>query len=390
MSRPDRPIHQRRQVAAVLRRAGRPLRARRRVGPPRPRLPQRGQGGARRAVLRRRADPRGAGHELPGIGKTLEEKVAALLATGTIPAVEKLRAKFPPGLVDMTRLPGLGPKKARKLFDELGIDSLGALREAAEEEQLRDVRGFGPKFEASVLPRSTPGSPTRPPHACCSTRRSPSPRGSSRRCARTPRRTRSSWRAARAGRRLLQGPRHHRDRLRPDDAHRAFARLDVIESVAGPGQNAVRAARTPACRRRPRRRARPVRQPPAALHRLEAPQRALREAAVRHGLHVSEYGLLDDATRDRPTAARPRTRSTSASGCRGSRPSCARTAASSRRGDDGLPVLIEPADLLGDLHMPPRPPTAATVEQMARPPATAAWSTSPTPTTRRRTASATT
>src|SRR3954454_23992855 len=85
--------------------------------------------------------------ELPGIGRTLEEKIQALLDTGTIPAVEKLRAKFPPGLLDLTRLPGLGPKRARRLFDELGIDSLDALREAAQKERLRGVRGFGQKFE---------------------------------------------------------------------------------------------------------------------------------------------------------------------------------------------------------------------------------------------------
>src|SRR3954453_8155389 len=72
--------------------------------------------------------------DLPGIGRTLEEKIQALLATGSIPAVEKLRAKFPPGLMDLTKLPGLGPKRARKLFDELGIDSLDALRSAAESE----------------------------------------------------------------------------------------------------------------------------------------------------------------------------------------------------------------------------------------------------------------
>src|ERR671929_2335152 len=65
--------------------------------------------------------------ELPGIGRTLEEKIEALLDTGTIPAVEKLRARIPAGLVALTRLPGLGPKRARKLFDEVGIDSLQAL-----------------------------------------------------------------------------------------------------------------------------------------------------------------------------------------------------------------------------------------------------------------------
>src|SRR4051795_8448264 len=93
----------------------------------------------------------GRATELPGIGKTLEEKIVALLDTGTIPAVEKLRAKFPPGLVDMTRLPGLGPKRARRLFDELGIGSLADLKAAAEAHQLRGVRGFGPKFEEAML-----------------------------------------------------------------------------------------------------------------------------------------------------------------------------------------------------------------------------------------------
>src|SRR3954468_22120356 len=98
---------------------------------------------------------------LRGSGKTLEEKLRALLETGTSPAAEKLRAKFPPGLIDLTRLPGLGPKRARKLFDELGIDSLEALRTAAEEHRLREVRGFGPKFEDAVLEAFAAGVPER-------------------------------------------------------------------------------------------------------------------------------------------------------------------------------------------------------------------------------------
>jgi len=59
-------------------------------------------------------DPRRA-TELAGIGPTIQEKVLALAGEGTIPAAAKLRAKFPPGLIEMTRLPGLGPKRARKL-----------------------------------------------------------------------------------------------------------------------------------------------------------------------------------------------------------------------------------------------------------------------------------
>ena len=89
--------------------------------------------------------------ELPGIGRTLEEKIHALLETGQIPAVEKLRAKFPPGLMDLTRLPGLGPKRARRLYEDLGIASLEDLRTAAETQRLRGLRGFGPKFEEAVL-----------------------------------------------------------------------------------------------------------------------------------------------------------------------------------------------------------------------------------------------
>ncbi len=89
--------------------------------------------------------------ELPGVGKTLEEKLKALLETGTIPAAEKLRARFPAGVVEMTRLDGLGPKKARRLYDELGIDSLDALRAAATEDRISELKGFGPKAQASIL-----------------------------------------------------------------------------------------------------------------------------------------------------------------------------------------------------------------------------------------------
>src|SRR2546429_4199697 len=88
--------------------------------------------------------------ELAGIGKTIAEKLQVLFETGEIPAAQKLKAKYPPGLVEVTRLPGFGPKRARKLFDELGIRSLDDLRAAVEQERLRDVPGFGPKAEENV------------------------------------------------------------------------------------------------------------------------------------------------------------------------------------------------------------------------------------------------
>src|SRR5687767_13708814 len=88
--------------------------------------------------------------EVPGIGKTLEEKLRALDETGEIPAAVKLRAKFPGGLIDVMHLPGFGPKRARKLYDELGIDSLDALRAAAEDGRIRELRGFGEKAEENL------------------------------------------------------------------------------------------------------------------------------------------------------------------------------------------------------------------------------------------------
>jgi DNA polymerase (family X) len=89
--------------------------------------------------------------EIPGVGKTLAEKIAALLDTGEIPAAVKLKAKFPATLVEVTRVPGVGPKTARLLWEELQISSLEDLKKAAEEEKIRDVKGLGPKAEESML-----------------------------------------------------------------------------------------------------------------------------------------------------------------------------------------------------------------------------------------------
>jgi DNA polymerase (family 10) len=92
----------------------------------------------------------GRATSLAGVGKTIAEKIDALLETGQIPSAVKLKAKYPPGLVEVTRIPGLGPKKARKLFDTLGVDSIDALRAAVEQERLRDVPGFGRKSEETI------------------------------------------------------------------------------------------------------------------------------------------------------------------------------------------------------------------------------------------------
>src|SRR6201996_5361009 len=93
----------------------------------------------------------GRATEIPGVGKTLAEKIDALLDTGEIPAAEKLKAKFPATLVEVTRVPGIGPKTARLLWEELHVATLEDLKKAAEEEKVRHVKGLGPKAEENVL-----------------------------------------------------------------------------------------------------------------------------------------------------------------------------------------------------------------------------------------------
>src|SRR3954470_6549269 len=88
---------------------------------------------------------------VPGIGKTLEEKLKALDETGDIPSAVKLRAKFPSGLISIMHLPGFGAKRAKLLYDQLGVDSLEALREKAEAGEIRKIRGLGARVEENLL-----------------------------------------------------------------------------------------------------------------------------------------------------------------------------------------------------------------------------------------------
>jgi DNA polymerase (family 10) len=92
----------------------------------------------------------GRATELKNVGKTLQEKIQALLETGDIPSAVKLRSKFPGELVRFTHISGLGPKTARRIHAELGISTLEELREAAEAERLREVSGLGPKAEENI------------------------------------------------------------------------------------------------------------------------------------------------------------------------------------------------------------------------------------------------
>jgi DNA polymerase (family 10) len=240
----------------------------------------------------------GRATELPGIGATIQEKVLSLADEGDIPAAAKLRAKFPPGLIEMTRLPGLGPKRARRLFEELGVDSLDGLRAAAEEHRIRSLKGFGPKAEESILAAvSAAGAGERRVRFVLD------------RALAVGEQLVAALRAHPASERveLAGSARRMTDSVKdldviatatdPGALSRAAAELELIESAGTAGEAGVRMRTHTGV--------------PVDL-KIVAPDQfgnllqhftgskehnmALRDAAVRKGLLVSEYGVLDDAT----------------------------------------------------------------------------------------------
>ena len=89
--------------------------------------------------------------DVPGIGKTLVEKSRTLISTGSLPQLIKLREEVPEVVIQMARIPGLGAKKAAKLQQELGIDSLAELRKACHEDRVGKLKGFGAKTQQAIL-----------------------------------------------------------------------------------------------------------------------------------------------------------------------------------------------------------------------------------------------
>lgn len=89
--------------------------------------------------------------EIPGVGTSIAEKVTEYFRSGSVAAVEELRAKIPAGVRRLTAIPTLGPKKAHLLYEELGISSVDELVEAVHAERLRDLKGFGPRTEEKIL-----------------------------------------------------------------------------------------------------------------------------------------------------------------------------------------------------------------------------------------------
>jgi DNA polymerase (family 10) len=294
----------------------------------------------------------GRATELPGIGGIIQEKVLALADEGAIPAAVKLRAKFPPGLIEMTRLPGLGPKRARRLFDELQIDSLEALRTAAQEQRIRTLKGFGPKAEDSILAALDAYRPD-------------------------AHRTRVVLsRALAVGETLVAALRDHPAAERvelagsarrmtdsvkdldviatatdPEALARAAIELDLVES-AGTASAAGARLRTHTGLQVDLRIVEPDQFGNLLQHLTGSKQHnmALRDAAVRKGLHVSEYGVLDDATGETHRCA-DEAAVYALLGLEYIEPELRENRGELEAAAEGtLPELIELGDLRGDLH----------------------------------------
>jgi DNA polymerase (family 10) len=89
--------------------------------------------------------------EIRGIGDTLRDKITTLVNTGELPFYDELRRKTPPGLFDVLRIQGMGPKKVKALYDELGIDDLDKLKAACERGEVAELKGFGKKTQEKIL-----------------------------------------------------------------------------------------------------------------------------------------------------------------------------------------------------------------------------------------------
>ena len=298
----------------------------------------------------------GRATELAGIGATLQQKIITLLDTGTTPSTERMRAQFPPGLIAITRLPGLGPKRARLLFTELGIDSPEKLRVAALAQRLRTVRGLGAKFEETVLA------------------------GLDRMAAEPPERASGRLllpRALELGETLAAGlleqggpgthvqvagsARRMADSVKdidliattgkPTTLAKSLRGLGEIEQVSSAGKPGAR-ARTHSGISVDLRIAKPAQLGNLLQHFTgSGPHNAaLREGAVRRGLHVSEYGVLADGQK-KPITCSSEEELYGLLGLDYIAPELRENRGElAAAGGGQLPRLIELQDIRGDLH----------------------------------------
>jgi DNA polymerase (family 10) len=294
----------------------------------------------------------GRAEELPGIGKTLAEKINMLLETGSIPSADKLKAKFPAGLVEVTRVPGLGPKRARKLYDELSVTSLEDLRRAAESHQLRDVAGFGPKAEENVLVALAAGADGRPKPRTLLSKALEIAEALALALREHP----ASDRVEIAGsaRRMTETCKDLDLVATATDAEAlaaAFCDLPLIDEVHSSGTAGVKATTNNGMSVDLRI------VPPENFGNLlqhftgsNKHNEALRTEAVRRGLHVSEYGVTDDAT-DTTHACATEQEVYELLGMRYIEPELRENRGELEAAREGrLPELVRVEDIRGELH----------------------------------------
>ncbi len=89
--------------------------------------------------------------EVSGVGKGLAASIAELVATGSLKEYDELRAKVPDGVLEILELPGLGPKRVRRIWEDLGVTNIGELEYACRENRLAALDGFGVKTQENVL-----------------------------------------------------------------------------------------------------------------------------------------------------------------------------------------------------------------------------------------------
>src|SRR3954453_18078714 len=307
--------------------------------------------------------------ELPGIGKTLEEKLRALDETGDTRAAQKLGAKFPPGLIAVMHLPGFGPKRARTLYEELHVDSLEKLRAVAEAGEIRKLRGFGAKVEENLLrtlaDHADGGGPA--PRILLS-RALPV----AEQIAGARRDHPAADRVEIAGslRRLGDTAKDIDIIATASDPAALIARLrelDLVESVNATGDAGARVV-THSGMKVDLRVVAPDQFGNVLQHFTgsKAHNVGLREAMVRRGLHISEYGVLDDETGETPRCA-TEPEVYERLGLPWIPPELREGRGELEAALKGtLPELIELGDLRGDLHCPtPLSDGRQTLEQMA-------------------------
>jgi DNA polymerase (family 10) len=89
--------------------------------------------------------------DVPGIGEAIEKKIVEYVTTGKLEFLTRLEAEVPPALLELTRVPGLGPRTAKDIYDALGILSLDGLEDAARSHRLLAVRGIKARTEENIL-----------------------------------------------------------------------------------------------------------------------------------------------------------------------------------------------------------------------------------------------